>query len=235
MGERELAAALFRTPQTRDRRATRTLHATAAGDSAGGRVSVVADWTVEGGSGLQAVSLPCVPSVAEGDEVIVTLSGGKPCVTGVVGWGDGVQAAQSVASLDIAGVSQRVDEVNGSLTDSILLKQREIEALQDDVANVGAEADAASERVGVIEASFRRTADAGGNPVLELSTTANGMAARLTNDRLEFRDGGVTVAYVGSQKLYISQAEVTDRLDMGGYAWVPRTGGHLSLVYMGGD
>lgn len=58
--------------------------------------------------------------------------------------------------------------------------------------------------------------------------------ARFTADRLSFYDpGGSEVAYFSDSKLYISDAEVTSSLKMGGYRWIVKDNGGFSLVWEG--
>lgn len=142
-------------------------------------------------------------------------------------------AEESYASKALATeLSSRIDQTNASITDSISRKTTEITALQSAVSGVKGDVGAVSERVSVVEASFRRSMDSSGNPVLDLLTSANSFAARFTNQKLAFLDAGQEVASISNKKLYIDQAEVTGQLQIGDYAWVHRSG-HMSLKYVG--
>ena len=148
---------------------------------------------------------------------------------------DAQQALSSVRLVEttVEELSSNVEQTNSSITDTLSRKTAEITSLQQQLAGVVVDLGAVGARVDEVEASFSRTMDAQGNPVLTLATTANGLAAQLTNSQLSFLDGGAVVAYIGGKKLYISQAEVTGQMTMGDYSWVPRDGGHLSLKYTG--
>lgn len=71
------------------------------------------------------------------------------------------------------------------------------------------------------------------------SSSGSGVTAVLSNNALSFNDGGVTVAEIraktensGSQ-LYITDANVVGTLMFGGYAFIPRSNGNLSLKWIG--
>lgn len=57
---------------------------------------------------------------------------------------------------------------------------------------------------------------------------------QLTSTRLEFKAGDATAAYVSNEQLYINNAQVLSTLRIGGFAWLPRENGHMSLQYVGG-
>ena len=132
----------------------------------------------------------------------------------------------------VTELSTRVDQTNSSITDSIARKTTEISALQGALSGLSGDLGSVSGRVSEVEASFRRTMDAGGNPQLDLMTTANGFGTRITNTEMAFMDSGQKVAYVSNKRLYIEQAEVVGQMQVGDYAFVQRPG-HLSLKYVG--
>lgn len=66
-----------------------------------------------------------------------------------------------------------------------------------------------------------------------IGVEGNEMSLRLSNDRISFMQGGVEVAYMSSNRLYITDAEVTNTLDLGDYSFSPRSNGNLTLRYNG--
>lgn len=74
-----------------------------------------------------------------------------------------------------------------------------------------------------------RVVQAGGVPALQLGSTTSEMWAQLTNTQLSFMDGAAVVAYISAMRLFISQAQVTGQLGIGGFAWIPRSNGNLCL------
>ena len=56
---------------------------------------------------------------------------------------------------------------------------------------------------------------------------------QLTSNRLEFKAGDAIAAYVSNEQLYINNAQVLSTLRIGGFAWLPRENGHMSLQYVG--
>lgn len=56
---------------------------------------------------------------------------------------------------------------------------------------------------------------------------------RIANDRIRFTQNGVEVAYVSNSKLFITNAQILNRLDIGNFSFVPRDNGNMSLIYNG--
>lgn len=73
--------------------------------------------------------------------------------------------------------------------------------------------------------TFIRT-DADGN--LLIGKAGNPIVLRQTNDRISFLSNGQEVAYFSNNKLYVTEAEVLNRLIIGGYQW--RVLGDKSIV-----
>lgn len=56
----------------------------------------------------------------------------------------------------------------------------------------------------------------------------------MTNDRISFKLKGLgEVAYITDNKLYITNAEITNSQRIGRFVWEPQTNGNMSLVYEG--
>ncbi len=68
---------------------------------------------------------------------------------------------------------------------------------------------------------------------MELGKSDSSLVAKLSNDKLAFVDGGKEVSYFSNSKQYITQAEITETLQLGKYAFVLRANGNLSLVWKG--
>lgn len=66
-----------------------------------------------------------------------------------------------------------------------------------------------------------------------IGVEGNLMSLRLSNDRISFLQGGVEVAYMSGNKLYITDAQVLNRLDLGNYYFLPRSDGNLTFRYRG--
>lgn len=58
---------------------------------------------------------------------------------------------------------------------------------------------------------------------------------RFGTDGMAVEQGGQDVAGVRGGTVTVPQAEVTESLSMGGFRWVPRSNGHLSLMYLEGN
>ena len=57
----------------------------------------------------------------------------------------------------------------------------------------------------------------------------------VTNQRIRFLQNNVEVAYISDQKLYINNATITNRLDLGLFAFFPRSNGNLTLRFFGDE
>jgi len=55
----------------------------------------------------------------------------------------------------------------------------------------------------------------------------------LKNDRISFMEEGQEVAYISDKMLYITVAEILESLRLGPYAFMPRSNGNMSLVWIG--
>lgn len=68
---------------------------------------------------------------------------------------------------------------------------------------------------------------------LELGKTGNRFKTKLTNTKLSFLDDSTEVAYISNKKMYITDAEITNQLTIGKFAFVPRANGNTSLKWIG--
>lgn len=71
------------------------------------------------------------------------------------------------------------------------------------------------------------------NGVLELGDATNGYAAKLDASELGFYDGNTKVAYISNNKLFITNAEITNNLQIGKYQWITDSTGRMSLKWVG--
>lgn len=72
-------------------------------------------------------------------------------------------------------------------------------------------------------------------PCIELGEGDSNFKLRITNTRIMFMDGSDIPAYINNKSLYIKKAVIEEELHHGGFAWVKRANGHLSLVWKGAD
>ena len=56
----------------------------------------------------------------------------------------------------------------------------------------------------------------------------------LSEQKLSFYQGTDEVAYFSNNKLYVTDAEILDRLQLGKFAFIPSSNGNLSFRYLGG-
>ena len=66
---------------------------------------------------------------------------------------------------------------------------------------------------------------------LVIGKTGNPFSFRVVNDRLAFYMNETEVAYLSNNKLYVTQAEILRRLQIGKFAFEPQSNGNLSVIY----
>lgn len=62
-----------------------------------------------------------------------------------------------------------------------------------------------------------------------LGEEGNTLTLRIENDRISFLDTGMEVAYFSNNKLYVTDAEFLHSLQLGNFAFIPRSNGNLSF------
>lgn len=83
------------------------------------------------------------------------------------------------------------------------------------------------------ELAVLRTYMTFGEDGLIIGKSGNPFTFRVVNDRLAFYMNNTEVAYLSNNKLYVTQAEILTRLQVGRFAFEPQTNGNLSLIYTG--
>ena len=68
-----------------------------------------------------------------------------------------------------------------------------------------------------------------GQPVIELGSNTSNIILRQLNDRIQFVQNGVEVAYITNNTLYINDGTFLQSLRIGNYAFFPRTNGSLDF------
>ena len=64
---------------------------------------------------------------------------------------------------------------------------------------------------------------------LLIGTVDNPFVLKLSNDRISFLENNVEVAFISNNKLFITDAEILNSLDIGSFSFVPRANGNLSF------
>ena len=72
-----------------------------------------------------------------------------------------------------------------------------------------------------------------GEDGLTIGKAGNPLTFRVANDRLAFYMNDTEVAYLSDNKLYVTQAEILARLQIGKFAYEPQSNGNLSVIYTG--
>jgi len=90
-----------------------------------------------------------------------------------------------------------------------------------DIAAVAAGADAEFEEI----RKYIRFVDG----QILLGEVGNELELNISNDRISFLQDGAEVAYFSNRKLYVTDAQILHSLQLGNFAFMPRTNGNLSF------
>ena len=114
----------------------------------------------------------------------------------------------------ISSVSTKIEQT----ADAIQIDFENLQKNLDDVAD-GADAQFSEIR------KYIRFVD--GNIVL--GEEGNELILRIANDRISFLQSGAEVAYFSNQKLYVTDGTFLNSLQLGNFAFLPRSNGNLSF------
>ncbi len=137
------------------------------------------------------------------------------------------------AQEQVLDVSARLDQSASDITATI---ESKVAAVQDGVDANAASADDLNQRLTSeihTRQSFMRFSEEDSSPTLTLGSSDSPAQMRLTNSQLQFLYQKAVVAYMSSDTLHISNAQVIQQLLMGGFAAVPRGNGNLAVKWVG--
>lgn len=123
-----------------------------------------------------------------------------------------------------ADIQAAVDRTSEGLSDLVTQcgnTDAAVEVLQQSVSDLGVMAEYI--KIGTYE----------DEPCIELGEGDSNFKLLITNTRILFMDGSDIPAYINNKSLYIKKAVIEEELHQGGYAWITRSNGHLSLVWKG--
>lgn len=136
--------------------------------------------------------------------------------------------AQSVTTEKLAAGAITADKIRAN---SITLGQ-----LSEDVLNfinsLNPESEAYTDAaIAALRAEIEQFLNFNASTGLIIGSPQSEVLLQLLNDRISFKKSGVEVAYISNDRLYITNAEILNRLKIGHYVWVPRHNGNLSLIW----
>ena len=92
---------------------------------------------------------------------------------------------------------------------------------------------AASQALTEEQLALIRTYMSFGEDGLTIGKSGNPLTFRVVNDRLAFYMNNTEVAYLSNNKLYVTQAEILAKLQIGKFAYEPQSNENLSVIYTG--
>jgi hypothetical protein len=136
---------------------------------------------------------------------------------------------------DLVGEDGRIEEIRKSNVTT----QQQVDKVQTDINTYIVRVDAINGRVESIEQTTEcfSMEDAGLRITRKISSQDPSMqlSMLLSEQKLSFYQGTDEVAYFSNNKLYVTDAEILDRLQLGKFAFIPRSNGNLSFRYLGGQ
>lgn len=136
---------------------------------------------------------------------------------------------------DLVGEGGRIEEIRKSSVTT----QQQVDKVQTDVNTYIVRVDAIDGRIESIEQTTEcfSMEDAGLRITRKISSQDPSMqlSMLLSEQKLSFYQGTDEVAYFSNNKLYVTDAEILDRLQLGKFAFIPRSNGNLSFRYLGGQ
>lgn len=133
-------------------------------------------------------------------------------------------AANYAPASDMANVRQQLTTLSEQTDTSFSWTVTQLNALSDSLS----ETQLTEEQVEIVQTYMQLS---GGG--LLLGKTGNPVTLRILNDRVAFYMNDTEVAYLSNNKLYVTQAEILTKLQIGKFAYEPQTNGNLSVIYTG--
>lgn len=135
---------------------------------------------------------------------------------------------------DLVGEDGRIEEIRKNSVTT----QQQVDKVQTDVNTYIVRVDAINGKIESIEQTTEcfSMEDAGLRITRKISSQDPSMqlSMLLSEQKLSFYQGTDEVAYFSNNKLYVTDAEILDRLQIGKFAFIPRSNGNLSFRYLGG-
>lgn len=136
---------------------------------------------------------------------------------------------------DLVGEDGRIEEIRKSSVTT----QQQVDKVQTDVNTYIVRVDAINGRIESIEQTTEcfSMEDAGLRITRKISSQdpSKQLSMLLSEQKLSFYQGTDEVAYFSNNKLYVTDAEILERLQLGKFAFIPRSNGNLSFRYLGGN
>lgn len=137
-------------------------------------------------------------------------------------------------------LNKYIDDVKTDISDEYTTKtdflaqiditSKEIKANLDSVTEVvNSTVEGTNERINEINNYLSYSVDEDGVGVVTLGTSNSQIVLKQKNDRVFFEQNGKEVAYISNNKLYITDAEFLNSIQIGNFAFIPRANGSLAF------
>ena len=135
------------------------------------------------------------------------------------------QASSELDGLEQALADKAGEEMFVQLSTELKQTSQSITAIISQVAGLEGASDASDALLAQYQLFFRM--DASG---VTIGKSNSDFDVRIDNTKLSFRENGQEIAYVSNSQLYITAAEVTQKLTIGNYSFTRLSDGSLALV-----
>lgn len=135
-----------------------------------------------------------------------------------------VQANYAAAN-DVVQLTEQLTTLSEQSESNFTWSVSKITEMQSDIESAQ---EATAEQLALIQ-TYMTFSESG----LVIGKSGNPFTFRVVNDRLAFYMNNTEVAYLSNNKLYVTQAEILTRLQIGKFAFEPQTNGNLSVIYTG--
>ena len=164
------------------------------------------------------------------NQSITTLVSQKANAEDVAGSVSALEEMISQAGSELDGLEQALagkagEEMFVQLSTELKQTSRSITAIISQVAGLEGASEAADALLAQYQLFFRM--DASG---VTIGKSNSDFDVRIDNEKLSFRENGQEIAYVSNSQLYITAAEVTQKLTIGNYSFTGLSDGSLALV-----
>ena len=132
--------------------------------------------------------------------------------------------------LDVsARLNANTEDITATIDSKVALVQQDVDSNAADVKDLNSRL---SDEIRTRQ-SFMRFSEESSDPTLTLGQTDSPAQVKLTNKQLQFLYMAAVVAYISGDALLIRNATILQQLVLGGFAFVPRENGNLSLKWVG--
>ena len=172
-------------------------------------------------------------AVSDASQAVDTAGKAEDTAKDAKGTATDAQSKAQEAQEQVLDVSARLnantEDITATIDSKVALVQQDVDSNAADVKDLNSRL---SDEIRTRQ-SFMRFSEESSDPTLTLGQTDSPAQVKLTNKQLQFLYMAAVVAYISGDALLIRNATILQQLVLGGFAFVPRENGNLSLKWVG--